>query len=208
MIIDQLTPISTDSLTDELPVEVGTTTFKTTLQKVFNLFKSVITATDITSTNGNVQTDITYLRTQNTSKTTVDSNHDADFASTYSSSSTYKLGQMVIYDHKLYKCTTAISTAEAWNSSHWSAVKVSDYVENKVLFYKSVPCSATTGNFVEYIDERITSNHVLVAVYFANPSAVSPKLTWNTSGSNQRLRINGTCTTATTCDVVLVKKDN
>ena len=209
MIIDQLTPVSTDSLTDELPVEVGTTTFKTTLQKIFNLFKSVITATDITSTNGNVQTDITYLRGENTARINTDVNHNDDFAPAYSSSSTYKLGQLVIYNNKLYKCTTAITTAEAWTSGHWSAVKVSNYVENEVLYFKAIPCSALTGNFVEYFSDRITSDHVLVSVDFSIPSAISPYITWNTSGSNQRLRINGTCTDATcTCNVVLVKKHN
>jgi len=54
----------------------------------------------------------------------------ADFtnnlAPAYSASSTYSLGAKVIYNGQLYKCTTAISTAEAWNSAHWTAIKVSN----------------------------------------------------------------------------------
>lgn len=43
----------------------------------------------------------------------------------YSSSSTYAVGDYCIYENTLYKCTTAISTAEAWNSAHWTAVSIS-----------------------------------------------------------------------------------
>lgn len=39
--------------------------------------------------------------------------------SNYSSSSTYKVGDLCKYNGVLYRCKTAITTAEAWNSSHW-----------------------------------------------------------------------------------------
>lgn len=37
----------------------------------------------------------------------------------YSSSSTYSVGDLCIYNNKMYVCITAITTAEAWNSNHW-----------------------------------------------------------------------------------------
>ena len=37
----------------------------------------------------------------------------------YSSSSTYKIGDLCVYNDAVYVCKTAITTAEAWNSSHW-----------------------------------------------------------------------------------------
>lgn len=40
----------------------------------------------------------------------------------YSSSSTYALGDKVRYGKKLYKCTTAITTAEAWTAAHWTQI--------------------------------------------------------------------------------------
>ena len=40
-------------------------------------------------------------------------------AATYSASSTYAVGDLVTYDSAEYKCTSAISVAEAWNSAHW-----------------------------------------------------------------------------------------
>ncbi len=42
MIIDQLSLTSSDNLTDEVPVEQGQLTFKTTWQKVLNLFKNAL----------------------------------------------------------------------------------------------------------------------------------------------------------------------
>lgn len=41
---------------------------------------------------------------------------------TYSSTSTYALNDRVVYQNTLYKCTTAITTAEEWNVEHWTAI--------------------------------------------------------------------------------------
>ena len=38
----------------------------------------------------------------------------------YSSSATYEVGDRVRYGYLLYECNTAITTAEAWNSAHWT----------------------------------------------------------------------------------------
>ena len=43
-----------------------------------------------------------------------------DLASEYSTSQKYAVGDYCIYDSKLYKCTTAMATAEAWTSAHWT----------------------------------------------------------------------------------------
>ena len=43
---------------------------------------------------------------------------------TYSSSSTYAVGDMVIYNNTIYECTTAITTVEEWNSSKWAIVPI------------------------------------------------------------------------------------
>lgn len=47
-------------------------------------------------------------------------------ADEYSTSSTYAVGDYCLYDGDLYRCTTAISTAEAWTAAHWTAVTVAD----------------------------------------------------------------------------------
>lgn len=45
----------------------------------------------------------------------------------YSSTSLYSKGDLVIYNSTLYECNTDITTAEAWNSSHWTAVPLTYY---------------------------------------------------------------------------------
>ena len=49
-------------------------------------------------------------------------------ASTYSASKTYAVGDYVWYDGALYRCTTAISTAESWTAAHWSRTVLGDDV--------------------------------------------------------------------------------
>ena len=46
----------------------------------------------------------------------------------YSNSSTYAVGDYVIYNDQLYRCTTAITTAEAWTAAHWAAAVLGDDV--------------------------------------------------------------------------------
>lgn len=53
-------------------------------------------------------------------------------APAYSSSETYGLGEYVVYNHVLYRCTTAIPTAEAWNSAHWTQVVLTEDISTRV----------------------------------------------------------------------------
>lgn len=46
----------------------------------------------------------------------------------YDDTSTYAAGDLCIYNNALYKCTTAITTAEAWNASHWTATSIADEI--------------------------------------------------------------------------------
>ena len=50
----------------------------------------------------------------------------SNIAEDYDATSTYAVGDCVLYQRVLYQCTTAIPTAEAWNSDHWTAVKAVD----------------------------------------------------------------------------------
>ena len=49
---------------------------------------------------------------------------------TYSSSSTYAIGDYCMYNNKLYRCKTAIATAEAFNSSKWQQIKIMEEMAN------------------------------------------------------------------------------
>lgn len=47
-----------------------------------------------------------------------------DLADEYRSDVAYALDELVIHENKLYKCTTAISTPEDWNSAHWTQTTI------------------------------------------------------------------------------------
>lgn len=44
----------------------------------------------------------------------------ADIAPTYSDAAVYPVGAYVYYNGDLYRCTTAITTAESWTAGHWT----------------------------------------------------------------------------------------
>ena len=50
-------------------------------------------------------------------------------ADDFSTESTYAVGDYVIYEGDLYKCTTAVTTAGAWDSTKWTETLVMDEVE-------------------------------------------------------------------------------
>lgn len=47
-----------------------------------------------------------------------------DLAPAYSTSGTYAVGDYVTYGGDVYRCTTAITTAEAWTAAHWTQVTI------------------------------------------------------------------------------------
>ena len=74
------------------------------------------------------------------------------------------------------------------------------------LWLTSVTCSAMTGNFVSVSNASITADHVVAEITFAKSSAITTDVTWTTAAGS--LTINGTCSSATTADILLVKKTN
>lgn len=209
MIIDQLPLLAGNALqTDETPIERGTTTYKAALSQ---LFGSVYNALE------------------------------PNFAGAYDDTSTYAVGDYVVYEHDLYKCNTAIVAAEAWTAAHWTQTDIGTVLEslksdidNKQdtlvsgtniktvggqsllgsgnvdvgggLYFTSVAVAATTGDIASISNAKITADHVLAECVFANPSAITTDVTWTTTAGS--LVLNGTCTVATTANIVLVKKNN
>lgn len=56
----------------------------------------------------------------------------------YSTSSTYSVGDRVRYSYQAWECNTAISTAEAWNANHWTALDpLQTQIDNLVAAYTS-----------------------------------------------------------------------
>ena len=74
------------------------------------------------------------------------------------------------------------------------------------LYFTAVAVAATTGDIATVSNAKITADHVVAEVTWANPSAITTDVTWTTA--NGSLVLNGTCTAATTANIVLVKKNN
>lgn len=52
--------------------------------------------------------------------------HTVSMAPVFDPSSTYAVGDLVMYNDILYKCKTAITTAAAWDSTKWDATNIVD----------------------------------------------------------------------------------
>lgn len=52
-----------------------------------------------------------------------------DIASQYDNTTTYEIGDMRIYEGKLYRCNTAIDTAEDFDSAKWDLCNISQFVK-------------------------------------------------------------------------------
>ena len=48
----------------------------------------------------------------------------------YDNTSTYAEGDYCIYNNKMYKCTTEISTAEDWTVAHWTETSIVEEIDN------------------------------------------------------------------------------
>lgn len=50
----------------------------------------------------------------------------------YDSTATYSLGDYVLYQGKLYKCTTAVSTAEEFDPTKWTQTTVTNAINDAI----------------------------------------------------------------------------
>lgn len=146
MTIDQLLAAIGLTANDEIPLwdaeESGEPTKKITAQNLaaaVKLLASLLAKSDVKDSLSN--TSIDYPLSANQGKVLNDKANTilSDIAAEYDNTATYALGDLCIYQNALYKCITAITTAEAWNATHWTAttlddmtVKYGDVVNNLV----------------------------------------------------------------------------
>lgn len=102
----------------------------------------------------------------------------SNIAEEYDSTATYDEGDFVIYEGVLYKCTTAISTPEAWTPAHWTSTLVVDNFGSggaSVTLGTSAPLDASGENgdlYVQY--EALTYKVVEYFVKINNSWRKSP----------------------------------
>ena len=81
----------------------------------------------ITQVEGKVTTEATTRASEDTGIRNV-------IAPAYSSSSTYRKNQMVMYNKNVYVANQDITTAEAWTAGHWTQTTVAAQREYKLVF--------------------------------------------------------------------------
>lgn len=88
-----------------------------------------------------------------------------DEAPEYSASATYKVGDFVVYGGALYKCNTAIESAEDWTAAHWTVTKMGNEVSGLQTAITQITEREITANF---FDNRYT-----VAGFLVNGGTIS-----------------------------------
>lgn len=130
-------------------------------------------ATNAASDIAEIQEELpTTTATANAAKAGVD-NLAASVADAFSTTSTYNVGDMVMYTNLLYKCHTAITTAGAWTGSiNWERVTVGEYfapittsertyVSNFNVNITNLPAGGVTSQNID-ISSVMGSNEELV----------------------------------------------
>lgn len=100
MQISQLVASNAFSATDVLAIEINNVTYKLTGATLASALQSI----GLYST-------------------------ESELSDSYDNTATYAVGDYCIYGNTLYKCNTAITTAEEWNAAHWTATNVADELQ-------------------------------------------------------------------------------
>ena len=87
----------------------------------------------------------------------------------YDDTATYSVGDLCIYNNALYKCTTAITVAEAWNASHWTATSIADEIsridndkQDNLIFHSSNSPSAISVNGTYQIPQNVLDHTFII----------------------------------------------
>lgn len=99
---------------------------------------------------------------------------NSSIAPLYDNTSTYAVGDIVAYEKELYRCTTAISTAEEWNSAHWTKTDIISEMpvipENGLT--KTITLSPGSNATTYNIDNNLTQDDLYNLILDNNFNAV------------------------------------
>ena len=76
---------------------------------------------------------------------------------------TYDVGDYVIRLGSLYRCTTAITTPESWNSSHWTLVTVGSELENLGITVDSTMSDSSTNPVQNKVIKKALDDMIVVS---------------------------------------------
>lgn len=100
----------------------------------------------------------------------------AAIAPTYSSSALYSVGSYAWYNGSLYRCITAITTAEAWTAAHWTAAVLGDDIGDlKSALNPIVDYTPLTGAFdgMLFTESNTIGYAAYTAMGYVNVSGLS-----------------------------------
>ena len=106
-----------------------------------------------------------------------------DIAPEYDATATYSVGDYVTYNKTLYKCATAITTAEAFDDTKWTAVKVGGELKSHDARISDLEAGvelegAATNSFDDGIDsyfKKVVSSIVPVQAGSGTPSPTNKR---------------------------------
>ena len=88
----------------------------------------------------------TLINQINAAIAAIPANYNACFAPAYSPSGLYAVGQYVMYDGYLYRCTTAITTGETFTPAHWTQVALANDVSDLKSAFNQFQGNEVTEN--------------------------------------------------------------
>ena len=94
-------------------------------------------------------------------------------ASAYSSSRTYAVGDYVIHNSNLYRCTTAITTAEAFTAAHWTQVVLADDVTDLKSDINDIETFGFVTEYHTFLVDDIPNVDKVVGYYDSGGSLVA-----------------------------------
>lgn len=112
-------------------------------------------------------------------------------AQTYSTSTTYAVGDRVRYQYQTWECITAITTAESWTEEHWQALdplqeQIDNITSNKVT---SISSSSTDAQYPSAKCVYDIVGDIETALHTINSGGSDVNLSWYGNGNPYRYGI-------------------
>lgn len=89
---------------------------------------------------------------------------ESSLGDAYDPTASYSIDDLCIHDNVLYKCTTAISGGEAWNSAHWTETNIGDEisaVNSKIAGVWNPLTTPASADVTLYNDSTATSGFIV-----------------------------------------------
>lgn len=140
------------------------------------------------------------------------------FSPLYDNTATYDVGDLVEYNGILYKCTTAITTAEDWTSAHWTATNIDSELSAVKASVPTISANPTISGNTARLDglniNGINYNAKVVGgwgdskVAITAPMSTTGISTANTNWFNIGINLSGTHQNPSGCMISAKNRDD